>query len=228
MSELAADVIDVWDVRLDVTESVVDEYAKVLSADERGKANRFVDGRGRLQYVVSRASIRLILSGYLSRPPQEIAFTVTGDGKPALADPNELRIEFNTSHSGDLALIAVTKQRRVGIDLEQVRPVPKALRLARRFYSDAEYRMLKDLSDHELSRAFFSVWVAREGTAKAEGLSVWRGLAKLATPGTWTVRPLELGLDYVGAVISEGNDWTVARRGTFASEIQDPSLWYSS
>lgn len=214
-TELAEGTVDVWEVALDLGDAATAGLVAVLSADETERANRFVAPRAYRQYVISRAAIREILGTYLALAPRDIAFTVTGDGKPALAAPNELQLEFNTSHSAELALIGVARSLAIGIDVEQVRPVPRALQLAERFFSESEYAMLRDLPENELARAFLSIWVTREGTAKAQGHSVWRGLAKLETSAGWRVELLDLGADYVGVVVAAGDDWRVVRRGRF-------------
>src|SRR6185295_16731012 len=134
-----------------------------------------------------------------------------------LSKPNEIGLKFNTTHSGNLVIIAVTKDRDVGVDTEKIRPLPRALRVAKRFYSDDEYRMLAGLPADELDRAFLSIWVKREGTAKARGDSVWRGLASWKngalenTPHRlgFRVEYLDLGPEFVGVVVARGDDWRV-------------------
>jgi len=205
----------VWEVALDIDDAATEGVGAGLSVDETERANRFVERRARRQYVISRAAIRRILGTYLAAAPRDIVFTITGDGKPALAAPNELQLEFNTSHSGELALIGVARSRAIGIDVEHVRPLPRALHLAKRFFSASEYAILRELPGDELARAFLSIWVRREGTAKAQGLSVWRGLAKLETSAGWTPVLLDLGAEYVGVVVAAGDDWRVVRRGLF-------------
>lgn len=215
MTELAEGTVDVWEVSLDIDDAATAELATVLSNDESERANRFVEERARQQYVISRAAIREILGTYLARAPREITFTMIGAGKPVLAAPNELQLEFNMSHSGELAVIGVARSRQIGIDVEQVRPLPRALQLAKRFFSASEYAILRELPGDELARSFLSIWVRREGTAKAQGLSVWRGLAKLETSAAWTPVSLDLGAEYVGVVVAAGDDWRVVRRGLF-------------
>ncbi len=212
-SEVDAGVVELWEVRLDVSDDATASYAADLSTDEARAVSRFIGERARRQYIISRAGARRILSTYVGLEPRAIGFKVGPYGKPALAAPNEQGIEFNTSHSGSLALIAVARARQVGVDMEHVRPITKALQVAKRFFSDAEYEMLRDLPDDQRDRAFLSVWVAREGTAKAQGLSVWRGLAKLETPEGWTAVVVDLGPEYVVAVVAAGDDWRVVRRG---------------
>ena len=211
--ELVENEVDIWEVALDVTKEAAAKCEAILSPDEAVRMSRFVDAGAGRQYAISRGSLRRILSRYLGKPTEGVVFTTTGDGKPALAAPNPSGLEFNTSHSGALALIGVTRARQIGIDVEQVRMIPKALQLAERFFSSAEHRMLCDLPEDERSRAFLSVWVAREGNAKARGLSVWHGLANLKALDRWTVASIELGAGYVGAVVAEGTDWRVVRRG---------------
>ena len=141
-------------------------------------------------------------------------------GKPTLAYPNDIGLTFNTTHSGDLVVIAVTARRDVGVDVERVRPVERALKVSKRCFSAEEHEMLVSLPPGELARAFLSIWVKREGTAKARGDSVWRGLASWKngeienSPSRlgWKVEYLDLGEEFVGVVVSQG-DWRVEMKG---------------
>ena len=79
--------------------------------------------------------------------------------------------------------------------------------------------MLARLPENELDRAFLSIWVKREGTAKARGDSVWRGLASWKngelekSAHEWTVEPIDLGPEFVGVVVARGHDWRIVKRG---------------
>jgi len=205
--------VDIWEVALDVSDEVAEKFVAILSPEEVVRMARFIEPRAARQYAISRGSLRRILSRYLGEPTRDVVFNTTGDGKPGLTASNPSGFEFNTSHSGALALIGVTRGRPIGVDVEQVRKIPKAVQLAERFFSSAEHRMLCDLPEAERSRAFLSVWVAREGNAKARGLTVWHGLANLKALDRWTVASIELGAGYVGAVVAAGTDWRVVRRG---------------
>jgi 4'-phosphopantetheinyl transferase len=154
--------------------------------------------------------------------PSEVRFGYVATGKPTLAHPNDIGLSFNTTHSGDLVIVAVTTNRDVGVDVERVRPVPRAMRVAKRVYSQDEYDHLASLSESELDREFLSIWVKREGTSKARGDSVWRGLASWKggvlenTPArlAWKVEYLELGPDFVGVVVANGDDWSIQMKGS--------------
>lgn len=218
--ELAPDVVDVWIAPLDVGGKRMDDLLHRLSPSEQKRVGALLQERAVHQYVVSRAMQRQLLANYVGGLPCDISFGVVAMGKPILSKPNDIGLKFNTTHSGNLVIIAVTKSRDVGVDAEKVRPVPRALKVAKRFYSDAEYQMLSRLPEGALDHAFLSIWVRREGTAKARGDSVWRGLASWKngeleeSARDWTVRPLELGTGFVGVVVARGQDWRIVMRGS--------------
>jgi 4'-phosphopantetheinyl transferase len=218
--ELAPDAIHVWTARMDVDSHVMDEMLERLSPFERARAEAMPEERASRQYVVSRAMQRQLLAGYVGGHPSEIRFGVVAMGKPTLAYPNDIGLTFNTTHSGDLVVIAVATHRDVGVDVERVRPVERALKVSRRCFSAAEHEMLSSLDPGDLARAFLSIWVKREGTAKARGDSVWRGLASWKdgeienSPrrSDWKVEYLDLGDDFVGVVVSQG-EWRTEMKG---------------
>jgi phosphopantetheinyl transferase len=72
-----------------------------------------------LETVASRRALREILGRYLALPPDELRFETGRHGKPRLASA-EAELEFNLSHSGSLALVAVAR-REVGVDVERIR-----------------------------------------------------------------------------------------------------------
>lgn len=191
-----------------------------LSPTERMRAAAIPEERASRQYVVSRAMQRHLLAGYVGGDPTAIRLGIVGMGKPTLAHPNDIGLRFNTTHSGDLVIIAVAANRDVGVDVERVRPIDRALKVSKRCYSPDEHEMLAGLEAGELDRAFLSIWVRREGTAKARGDSVWRGLASWkngeiensAARLDWNVRYLDLGDEFVGVVVAQG-EWRIEMKG---------------
>jgi 4'-phosphopantetheinyl transferase len=223
--ELGLDAVDVWEAPHAGSDEHVQELFDLLSTFEQGRAKKFVDARGYRQYVISRARMRQVLAHYTGVSAQEIRFTIVGDGKPALVDRRH-DIFFNNTHSGELGLIAVTRGREVGIDIERFRDIERARRVSERFFTVAEHEALSVLEGDEMIRAFLSIWTSREAGTKARGASVWRGLgswkgSRMARrPGVqaddsteFTTRILDLGNDYVGAVVAAGNGWDIRMRG---------------
>ena len=217
--ELRPDVVDVWSAPLDVSDSELDVLRHRLSPGEQRRVAALPEEKAVRQYIVSRAMQRQLLAAYVGGLPSEIQFGFVAMGKPTLSKPNDIGLQFNTTHSGRLVIIAVTANRDVGVDVEEMRPIPRALKVAKRCYSASEYESLVSLEGDELDRAFLSIWVRREGTAKARGDSVWRGLASWkggeleALAAQFHVEFLELGSQFVGVVVARGDDWKVSMRG---------------
>jgi len=205
---------------MDVGAHEMEKMLGRLSTAERQRAAAMPEERASRQYVISRAMQRQLLAAYVGGHPSEIRFGVVAMGKPTLAHPNDIGLTFNTTHSGDLVIIAITANRDVGVDLERVRPIGRALLVSRRCFSPEEHEMLASLPSHQLDREFLSIWVRREGTAKARGDSVWRGLASWkngemensASRLDWKVEYLDLGDEFVGVVVARG-EWRLEMKG---------------
>lgn len=227
MISLAPDVVDVWEAPLDIPEENVTALYDMLALGEQTRAKAFIDARGYRQYVISRGRMRQVLSLYTDVPAPDIHFTVVGDGKPALMDQGPLKIFFNNTHSGGLGLVAVTSGREVGIDMERVRDIERALQVSKRFFTPEEHARLEALPEDQRIRAFLSIWTRREAGTKARGASVWRGLGSWNGPSRMARRPgiqaddttefstamLDLGADCIGAVVAAGSGWTVKMKG---------------
>ncbi|MEG5162036.1 4'-phosphopantetheinyl transferase superfamily protein [Microcoleus sp. AT3-A2] len=167
--------IHVWRVSLAQTESCLQSLQQTLSADERTKADRFRFPKDRSQFIVSRGALRAILSRYLNISSHILRFEYNPYGKPSLIvaqGGNTLR--FNLSHSGNMAVIAITKNRDIGVDIESINPNFPCLEIAEKFFSPLEHSVLLLLPEHLQPRAFFTCWTRKEAYIKAvgKGLSI--------------------------------------------------------
>ncbi len=89
------------------------------------------------------------------------------DSEPTLSEYGKPYIDglfYNLSHSGSLAVIAVS-DGEVGVDVERIRTVDDLL--IRRVCTDAEYRYLSSAAD--MPEAFFRFWTAKESVMKLYG-----------------------------------------------------------
>ncbi|MGW4424427.1 4'-phosphopantetheinyl transferase family protein [Streptosporangium sp. NPDC004631] len=126
--------VHVWRIRLDA--SPVDRLLPLLDGRERRRAAGFVLEQARRRYVAAHGAVRLILGELLSTSPGALRWRVGAYGKPELVGRPGL--ETNLSHSGGLALLAVTSGRAVGVDVEEVRPAFDAVAFATRFFPAEE------------------------------------------------------------------------------------------
>jgi 4'-phosphopantetheinyl transferase len=161
--------VDVWRVCLDEAVKAGSE-ASVLSPDEIARANRFHFERDRIHFSRCRSALRSLLAGYLAIPAAEIAFDYLSSGKPQLAaGQNPRALQFNVSHSANMALIAVGSEHRLGVDIEQIRVDVDTESLAERFFSLRERAGLQALPDHLRVPGFFACWTRKEAFLKATG-----------------------------------------------------------
>jgi 4'-phosphopantetheinyl transferase len=205
--ELSADEAHVWRAALDQPANVVSKLAPLLSPDEYQRAIRYYRPPDRDRYVVGRGILRKILSAYLALSPGELRFTYNEYGKPAVSDDqNDRGLNFNLSHSAELILYAVTRERDVGIDIEHIREDFATFEIAERFFSKDEVAALKSLPTHQRTIGFFNCWSRKEAFIKAKGMGVSYPLLKvdndLQEVALWKMYELKPGAGYAAAMIA--------------------------
>jgi 4'-phosphopantetheinyl transferase len=219
---LEADEVQVWQFGLEVTPREYDSDLAHLSPDEITRADRYRFERHRMRFVHGRATLRHLLSAWSGMAPREIRFQYSERGKPGLI--SSANLHFNLSHSGDRALLAVTRGSEPGVDIEQLRPVRDAIEIARRFFTEREATGIGALSGEERMLAFFRCWTRKEAWLKSNGAGITGGLnqvevtflagepaAILSIAGdcdagaAWHVEDLAPGPGYVGALAIESN-----------------------
>jgi 4'-phosphopantetheinyl transferase len=166
--------------------------------------------------------LREILAGYLRCEPSQLSFSVNAYQKPFLEDGG---LEFNLSHSGDLALLAVTRARKVGVDVEWMRTGFEIEEIGGRFFSQSEMVELQVLPPAQRELGFFNCWTRKEAYLKAQGMGLTLPLNSFdvsLSPGQpailratrpdpaeaarWTLLSLEVGPGYAAAVAFEGHN----------------------
>ena len=183
--------VHVWRIRLDAYP--VDRLLPLLDGRERRRAAGFVLEEARRRYVTAHGAVRLILGELLSTSPGALRWRVGAYGKPELVGRPGL--ETNLSHSGELALLAVTSGRAVGVDVEEVRPAFDAVAFATRFFPAEESALVgfwgrggtrapEPASDGEPpvgpggdpAVVFARLWTRKEACVKAAGGRLAQGL----------------------------------------------------
>jgi 4'-phosphopantetheinyl transferase len=168
----ADEIIQVWELALDLEASVVARLASVLQEDERMRAGQFRFEVHRNRYIVGRAVLRQLLGRALDVAPSRVIFRYTERGKPELDYAMSTDWQFNVSHSGGLALIALARGRRIGVDIELVeRDMPDLGGMAR-IFSDDEQAAIKALPPGRQADGFFRCWARKEAFVKAQGLGI--------------------------------------------------------
>jgi 4'-phosphopantetheinyl transferase len=192
---LGAGEIHVWTASLYEPDDVGAMRA-LLSGDEIERAGRFHFEKDRTAFILARGFLRTMLGRYLGG---EVRFVYRSHGKPALdrAGPG-----FNLSHTDGLALLGLTLESEIGVDVERIRSIENRDQIAERYFSPAEYGQV--LSDD----AFFQCWTRKEAYIKAVGGGLSIPLKSINTDG-WSVIDLRPRGGYVGAVAVESGPWTL-------------------
>jgi len=167
---LANDEVHVWCATLNQPPTIQAQFEKILSSDERSRANRFRFEDGRRHFIAGRGFLRMLLGRYLHTAPEHIRFAYTTNGKPFLASQEHTQdIHFNISHSHILALYAFVQHREIGVDIEYMRAFSDADAIVDRFFSGQEQRVFHALPVEKQAEAFYAGWTRKEAYLKASG-----------------------------------------------------------
>lgn len=166
ISQLSTQTIDIWPFRLDESPNRIEMLMEWLPPHEKSMQYRGVVPEIGIRAAVARAGLRRILSRYLGKAPSSLNFEAGDHGKPRL-DSGQL--SFNLAHSASLAIVVVTLENRIGVDLELIRDSIDVDRLAVRCFSAVELERWKTLQDSEKLQVFFDAWTRKEAFLKALG-----------------------------------------------------------
>lgn len=218
--------VHIWHVDVEALAVREAQWQQLLSPDEQLRAKHYLSVLARQTFVVTRGLLRGLLSAYLQTDQERISFQYAAMGKPAL-NPQHLdsNIRFNVSHADGIALLAFSRGRALGVDVEQVHRVLDIDAIATRFFSAEEQKQLAIVSEDRYA-AFFRCWTRKEAYIKAigEGLSLplsqfdvslasgdTNALLSTRPDGSeaarWSLREISVGSGYMAALCVEGHGW---------------------
>lgn len=186
--------ISLWLVNLDAPSSEAALHSlNALSASERARAGRFHHAHDARWYVARHNALRLLLAAETHTHPKDVRFVEGEHGKPYLNLNTPLH--FNMSHAKGWALIGISAEAAIGVDIERPHPMADWSALAQRCLSAAEWHDLMALPPSQQLRAFLQCWTRKEACLKALG----SGLT--IEPGTF-----DAGLDATNREVSIESD----------------------
>ncbi|MEL6501392.1 MAG: 4'-phosphopantetheinyl transferase superfamily protein [Cyanobacteria bacterium J06623_1] len=215
--ELGRHQVHVWRANLDLSSTEIIKLTALLSDDEINRANQFRFSQHKRRFIAARGILRQLLSAYLEVNPGSLDFSYESKGKPCLA--SQTKLQFNISHSQEYALFGFIYEHQIGVDIEYQRSVPDALKIAQRFFSPREFRMLAETEPERQAELFFQFWTAKEAYLKALGIGLSGSLSEIeiafdcehcpyllavqgkpATALDWSLYPCSPVTDYLGAI----------------------------
>jgi 4'-phosphopantetheinyl transferase len=225
--QLQVSEVHVWQASLAVPEFAIQDLQRVLAEQEVARGAQVHFEKDRNHWIVARGILRILLSRYVDISPSQLRFGSNAYGKPFLAFPAlSPQLQFNVSHSQDLALYAFAYHRQVGIDVEYKRADVNYEALAKVSFSPNEQARQHSLPHDLKQEAFFNCWTRKEAYIKArvEGFSFPLDQFDVSfLPGEpaallqnredpqeitrWSLLELMPGIGYTGALSVERVGW---------------------
>jgi 4'-phosphopantetheinyl transferase len=157
--------VRLWRCSLD-DESRIPAYESTLSGAESQRASRFGHPTLRNRYILGRGALRVILGGLLALPPRAVPIVRGRRGRPQLAGGE---VDFNVSHTGEIAIVAAARSGRIGVDVERRDRAINAAGIARKFLSAGERQGLDPADAESTRRRVLRLWTCKEAMSKATG-----------------------------------------------------------
>lgn len=133
------------------------------------RSQKFLHPMDATRHWVGRALVRGMLERQIGAEARSAAFSLNAWGKPGLPGSD---LEFSIAHSGKWVWAAFSRAAAVGIDIEEMLPVPDLNDLAGALHPE-ETKAIRQLPGDQARAAFYRCWTRKEAVLKAvgEGLS---------------------------------------------------------
>jgi 4'-phosphopantetheinyl transferase len=211
------DLVRVWLIRLDVRADVVAGLAGVLDDAERARAADLGQPGQERRYVVAHGAARVIIGGFAGVAPGQVEWRRGQNGKPELAGGCR-GIQVSLSHSGHIAALAITRDRRVGVDVQRFPAATDPVAMAERFYPPDEARFVAAGGTAGQLARFIRLWARKEACVKVAGGVLMQGMRLPvrgsgqivvrnpggALPGPYLVQDVAVPRHFRSAVAAEG------------------------
>lgn len=194
------DGLEVLAFMLDVEQDNIRLTGACLNEQERRRARRLRLEQDRRRFIATRGQLRRVLASKLGISPSDVELEYGRLGKPHLSHHMPARdLRFSVSRSADMAVIALSTRREVGVDIEAVLPVPEADEIAALCLSASEYESYIALGPEDRLEGFFRRWTRLEAISKALGCGLGQRIPW--DEKDWVVRTFIPKSGYIGSMV---------------------------
>ena len=174
-------------------------------------------------YAGAHLFLREVLGPYAGLPPAALVLGVDAQQKPTLISNTSLW--FNLSYRAQWAVLAVSNQGEVGVDVEEIKPVAGADALVEQLFSLAEQAALHHLAGVEWWALFYAIWTRKEAWAKLLGMGLALPFADFSV-AAWTGTAVAWQLPAPGQLDGFALDIThAAALATRLPTGENPVVW---
>jgi 4'-phosphopantetheinyl transferase len=196
--------VEVWLVDVSPDSEPVQRLMGATTDEERERAARLRTPGHAERWLAARGALRTLLGERLGVAPAAVELIRGPHGKPRLLGA---KLQFNLSHAGDLAVVALAGVE-VGVDVERLarssRAVERTLTPGERAALGADDRHVQVMR----------VWCRKEALAKARGTGLGWAPERFDTsaPGDYWLSDLPVADGYVAALAVAGGPVRVELR----------------
>ena len=160
--------VRIWHIPLDPGPAVVARCLDLLDDAERAQLSRVASPELARRYAVAHGAVREVLGALVSAGPAGLRYRTGQWGKPEL--DGYPGVHHNLSHSDELALLAVSADQAVGVDVERLRPSLRGRALADRYFLPAEARAVARRPAADQPWWYQRFWTRKEACGKVYGV----------------------------------------------------------
>ena len=191
VDDITDNEVHVWMFHLNTTPPGIKRFYPILSAEEKERSERFVHFMDRKRFIASHGFMRTALSSYFNAQPETIEYSKKENGKPIIKPGTQkTELNFNLSHANHFAMLAVSKNLEVGMDVEYMDRKSEWKKIIKRFFTETEQQAIFSLPENQQQQAFFQTWTRKEAHMKVTG----KGLRLAPTQFTVTTPPTSAAL----------------------------------
>ncbi|MDB5597296.1 MAG: 4-phosphopantetheinyl transferase [Hyphomicrobiales bacterium] len=190
---LTSGEVQVWLLPLNGPPVALARLMETLDPEEQARAERLGRRVDQQAFVAAHGLTRLLLARALGAEPAELRFQTGPHGKPRLS--GRTMPWFNLAHSGEWALLAISPDAEVGVDLEEMRDLPDLENVATAHFAPGELAALARLDPALRRDAFYACWTRKEAHVKALGLGLLAELDRFEVSLDPGAAPAVLSID---------------------------------
>lgn len=151
-----------------MSHSIINEFEGYLDEVDTKQIQKLKFDYLRNRAVITKGLLRLLIGRYLNLNPGELVFSYNEFGKPFISDDND-GIQFNISHSDDMAVFAFTRSAEIGVDIEKVKVIDDMAGVMDLCFTEYEKNWFKTINDDSRVETFYKIWTIKEAFIKAIG-----------------------------------------------------------
>ena len=170
-NQVKANMLKLFIIKItrDLLQNEYEQLAYSVTDDKRSSIKRYHFYIDAQRSLLGDTLTRYAICKEFNLLNNQLSFMVNKYGKPGLLNSN---IEYNISHAGQFVVCALNDKGPVGVDVELVKN--SCLDLAKRFFTENEYRYLLSQLVENQSEYFCQLWTMKESYIKmvGKGLSI--------------------------------------------------------